>query len=394
MKCTYMLRGVLGGALTLTLGLAALAPAALASPAAKHTVTYKFTTTKLLWTGSQTIIVATDAHGDLEYFSKAAGSTTWHEQVVAKAKNGVSYSKPAIAWNGHIFIAAVNKAGALVYFVRSGGAWREHVLAQADLGGRLPWQAPSVTSTPGGGLLVTDGNDGGTFGVLQSWDLAPGASQWNELLVSSGNFGASSAGTITARFSLNGTLGLVTTSAGGTVYFWWEYLNAPTWRKETIASPGSQGKFSTGAITSTASNIVVSAPTASGAVDSWYQSDGGTTWTQQSVTGAGHPGSHLAISWFAQTGMQAGKTVTHTYGVIAGIGRGGQLDLWWQLEFAVWHEGTIAKAGKQAAYGSPGISVNGSDVIVTAVNTKSGNLMFWYQPYGASAWHMQVVAKG
>jgi hypothetical protein len=384
-----MLRGVAGGALTLTLGLTALsAPAAWASPSVQHPVTYKFAVSKLAWTGSRAVIAATDTHGDLYYFWEASGSAKWHEQVVAKARNGVSYGKPAIAWTGHsVFIAAVNQAGALVYFLpHAGGTWSYHLLSSADLAGRLKWQAPSVTSIPGGGLLMTDGNGGG---VLNSWELAPGASQWTELAVAFGTFGASSV-TICPN-GQHGYLGLVTAAAGGTVYFWWEYLDSPTWRLETIASPVLGVGFTSASITATNSTLLVTAATTNGLFVLWSQPIGGSGWSQQTVTSAGNRSGHPVISWFEMTI----RLREFGYDVMAGIGPRGQLGFWWQpAGGSSWYPETIAKAGKQAVYASPSISVSGKAVIVAAVNTKSGNLMFWYQLYGATPWHTQLVAKG
>jgi hypothetical protein len=387
MKRARMLRAAIGGALTSTLGLALLAPATGAGAAVKHPLTYKFTISELAWTGSSTAIAATNTHGDLYYFAEASGSTMWHAQVVAKARAGVSYSKPAIAWNGStVYIAAVNKAGALVYFVRSGGAWRSYVQSPAGPG-RLTWQTPAITSLPGGGLLMTDGNGA----RLESWLLPSGATQWDELLVSDGRYGASSV--TTSYDGASGYVGVVTAATGGTVYLWQEYLNALTWRKDTVAAPGSQGSFGSAAVTANGGGIVVAAPASSGAVDSWYPTlaIGGTAWTKQTVTTAADPASHPAISSFER--LDRGR---HTIDVIAATGRGGQLDFWYQVGTGTWFAETIAKAGQQAAYGSPTISVNGSAVIVTAVNTKSGNVMFWYQNYAASAsqWHTQLVAKG
>jgi hypothetical protein len=84
----------------------------------------------------------------------------------------------------------------------------------------------------------------------------------------------------------------------------------------------------------------------------------------------------------------------NVYDLIAAIGKGSQLDLWWQLALGTWHPETIAKASKQAAYGSPSISLNANYALVSAINTKNGNLMFWYQAFDTKPWHAELVAKG
>jgi hypothetical protein len=48
----------------------------------------------------------------------------------------------------------------------------------------------------------------------------------------------------------------------------------------------------------------------------------------------------------------------------------------------------------QALYATPGITVTSSSAVITAINAKPGNVMYWYQPFGASPWTQQLVAKG
>jgi hypothetical protein len=386
MTSARMLRGIVGGALTLTLGLAAIsAPAAWAKPA-KHPVTYKFTASKLAWTGSGTVIAATDAHGDLYYFSQSSGSTTWHEQVVAKARNGLSFSKPAIAWTGSsVFIAAVNQHGDLVYFVHTDGTWRYHLVPQADVDGLPPWQAPSVASVPGGGVLLSDGNDRGAAGLLAAWVVSPSGINWTARPVDFGNFGASSASAYSEESS--GPVGQIMATVGGTIYFCQRAIYSSVgWYCETI---GSVGSFGSGAVTATDSDIVVTAPVTTGGLDSWYEPVGGSVWTEQTVSS--HPAADPAIAWFEQLGLHYH---VNTYDLIAASGRGGQLDFWWQVDSGNWDPETIARASKQAAYGSPSMTVTGASVIVTATNTKNGSLVFWSQAFGATPWRMELVAKG
>jgi hypothetical protein len=384
-----MTRGIVGGALTLTLGLAAIsASAAWASPAVKHPVTYKFAVSQVVSAGSVSAIAATDTHGDLYYFSQPFGSSKWHEQVVAKASKVVSFGKPAIAWTGTgVFIAAVDQHGDLVYFVHSAGTWHYHVLSYAPLAGELRWQAPSVFGIPGGGVLVSDGN-AGALGALDSWELLPGASQWTEANVAYGNYGASSA---TVSESTGENLEFITATSGGTVYFWDKLVGGAQWSpQETVAAAGPGISYGSGAVTGTNIDDMVTAPTTTGALDAWYDGDD-VNWTEQVVTGSGQSAAHPAIVRFQEVGL---RYHTYTYDLIAAVGKGGQLDFWWQLNFGSWTPETIAKAGKQASYTSPSMSFTGTAAIVTATNAKNGNLMFWYQGYGSRQWHTELVAKG
>ncbi len=59
-----------------------------------------------------------------------------------------------------------------------------------------------------------------------------------------------------------------------------------------------------------------------------------------------------------------------------------------------WNPETIAKKGTTAVYANPGIAVSSTSVLVTAINTKPGDVMFWHQGLGTNPWYKQVVAKG
>ena len=72
--------------------LAVAAPAAQASarPAAGSATTYPYTFSRIAWTGSDQVIAAIDNHGGLYYFWQAAGTTTWHKQLVASGGAGAA----------------------------------------------------------------------------------------------------------------------------------------------------------------------------------------------------------------------------------------------------------------------------------------------------------------
>lgn len=389
MMSARMLRGAVGGALMLAVGLSAPSvPATLASPAAKHAVTYKYTLSLITWTGARSGVAATDAHGDLYYFWEASGSAKWHKQSVAKGKPGLSFSKPAIAWTGAtVIIVAQDTAGTLLYFVPgAGGTWRRAEVT--SLVGN--WKAPEVTGTPGGGALVTART---ATGKLYSFELTPGSGSVNAGLLSYGVSGGSSV--TTCYGGRAGYLGLVTATIGGTLYFWWENLGVDNWTEETIAEPALGQQFTSASIAVSGSSILVTAYNSRGAVDFFSQPIGGATWQQEQVTGgSGHPYAHPEIAWTGVVGRGPGFKPL-SYDVITATGRGGQLDFWWAEDgSATWHAETIAKAGKQAAYADPSITVSAKSVILTAINGKPGNVIFWYQHFEATAWHEQLVAKG
>lgn len=174
-----MVRSAVAGLIALLLALmAVVAPAAQASPASPRAglgaVSYKFTLSKIAFTGSHIVIAATDSHGDLYFFWKRQGTSTWHKQLVARGGHGKSVSKPSIAWTGHaLLIVALDKAGDLVSYTQHSGksAWKYQRVAKAH-GGHF--KAPSLSVAGNGAVLIGTG----TAARLLSFARAPGGSSW------------------------------------------------------------------------------------------------------------------------------------------------------------------------------------------------------------------------
>jgi hypothetical protein len=306
---------------------------------------------------------------------------------VAKGGNGFAYSKPSIAWTGHaVAIAALDASGDLVYFSLNSGAtkWSYTLLATSSSG---KFQAPAVTAAADGTVLISAGN---TAGQLDSFTLAPGATSWTGKTVAAGLFGPSSVTTVPVN-TATPALGLVTASSGGTLYFWWEFLSSPGWNQETLASPGAGGSYTGGSVAVSASNVLVTAATTTGAVDFFTQPIGGTGWTQQTVATTGGPYTSPQVAW---TGFVNGTS--DSYDVITAASHAGALDYWWVADGSGlgWTPETIAAHGTSAVYANPGIAITASSVAITAINTKPGNVMSWYQPFGTNPWHQELVAAG
>jgi hypothetical protein len=391
-----LLRSAAVSAAALSLGVLALAaPAAQANqrpatreqvrapvPTAKtapSAITYKYTFSRVAWTGSVEVIAATDAHGDLYYFWQASGSTTWHRQLVASG----GYSKPCITWTGQdVAIAALDSSGDLFYFTQpgSGTTWASQLVATASSG---KYQAPSVTVSPGGQVLISAGN---SSGELVSFTLNPGSTSWSEQTVAFGRFGPSSVATAESA------LGLITASSGGTLYFWYESLAFPGWSPgQTVASPGSGGSYTGGSIAASNAYIVIAAATTTGAVDAFTQLIGGTGWTAQPVSASGGPYASPQVAW---TGLVNGTS--NSYDVITAANKAGTLDYWWTPDGATtaWNSETVAANGQQAVYAHPGIAATGSSVVITAINTRPGSVTYFYQPFQTNSWNKETVAKG
>jgi hypothetical protein len=387
----------MGGLLALTLGVMAwTAPVASASPAsaggpagtAKHEAAprYKYSWSSIAWTGSHAVIAGTDAHGDLYYFWLAG--TTWRSQKVAKGKRGVAYGKPAIAWTGHtVVIVAVSESGGLVYFARhaSNSGWSSRLLSQVA---HREYQAPSVAGIPGGGVLVSAAN---SAGELMSFELEPGSARWTTTRLADGTFGRPSVVVGYNSMTL-AYLGLITSTSGGTLYFWWEPLAEPGWSQETIASLAPGGSYTGASIAVTADDVLVTAAATTGAVDVWSQEIGSPGWSspQAVAAGGGSRYSSPAIAW---TGPVSGGI---SYDVITATNSRGELDYWWEADGTTdrWSPQEIAAASAQSAYLRPGITVSATSVIITAVNTKTGDVWYWHQAFQTNGWQKQRVARG
>ena len=332
------------------------------------------------------MIAATDSHGDLYYFWQTAGTTTWHKQLVASATSTLAYSKPSITATGTtVYIAAVDTAGDLYYFTKTGTAkWHGLLLSTAGSPGK--YQAPSITTGDGYVLISADN----TSGQLVNFTLAPGSTSWAEQTVATGLFGPPSVTTVFDSLDSE-YLGLLTASSGGTLYFWYEFLAAPGWNQQTVASPGTSGSYTGGSVTASSADIVIAAATTTGAVDAFTQPIGASGWTAQTVSTSGGPYTSPQAAW---TGPLSGTSIS--YDVITAANNAGGLHYWWVQDGSggSWNPETIAANGTSAVYANPGIAITSTSVVITAINTKPGNVMYWSQAFGTTPWNKELVATG
>jgi len=389
-------RSVAAGLSALAIGLMAwvAVPAAQAAgrPAAQTAQTaraalaakYKYTFSKITFTGTRLGIAAADSHGDLYYFWQKAGTTKWHKQLVGAGGRGQAYSKPSIAWIGStVVIVALDHAGDLVAYTQHSASWKRKVVARAS---GHKFQAPSVAADPYGPVLIAAARNG----QLVSFELEPGHSNWTRQTAGYGTFGSPSIlicyDSLISRF-----LAVITATSGGALDAWWERLDNVGWHQETVATPGPSGSYAGATLTATTSELMITAATTGGTVDTWSQSIGGSGWSEQTVaTAGGSRYSHPAIAW---TGPVGGGSVS--YFVITATSQTGKLAYWWEQDgLTSWNPETVASAGKHAVYANPAIWITGNSVIITAVNTKPGDVYFWHQKFTTTPWHKQLVAAG
>jgi hypothetical protein len=396
MSRSRMPMGATAGLTALVLGLAIWAvPAAQASQhgaaavkgAVLPQVTGKYTFSRIAWTGSRKVVAAIDSHHDLYSFWEASSSGTWHKQLVAKGRSSSGYSSPSITWTGHaVAIAALDASGDLLYFTEHSGSttWSHKTVAKAH---GHPYEAPSVTTAGDGTILISAGNK---TKELDSFTLAPNSSTWVEQGVAGpGNFGPTS---ITTCYDskVHAYLGLITASFDTAQYFWWENLDSPGWNQQVLELSEGRG-FTGGSIAATDGDLLVTAANA-GSIYFWSQPIGGSTWNNQTIASAGGGSSYTSpvVTW---TGPVLGGP--DSYDVVTAVTRKGTLDYWWTLDGgSTWTREVVAKSGRLASYADPAIVVNAKSVNITAINTKPGDVMFWFQPFDTNPWHRQTVGKG
>jgi hypothetical protein len=233
------------GLVALAFGLVAwTAPAAHAAqrPAGARVasaILYKYTFSRIAWTGADAVIAAADSHGDLYYFWQASGTASWHKQLVAAATSHRAYSKPSpiAQMNGTLYFAAVDGAGDLYAFTKTGTTpWSQVLLGS---GGASKYQAPSAT-TGDANVVISASTTGGD--LVTFTHFVYGGTTWTEQTAAAGLFGPSSVTTCC------GTEAFITAASGGSLYFWWENLAAPGWNQETVAAAGAGGSYTGGSV--------------------------------------------------------------------------------------------------------------------------------------------------
>lgn len=384
--------GAVGALLALMTGLSAWALPARAIQDA--TTSYPYNFSKIAWAGSAAVIAATDSHGDLYYFWEPSGTTTWHKQLVAAGGNGARYTQPSITGTGQLVaIAAIDSGGDLVYFAKQPASttWARQTVATAASAGGYAYEDPSITVGSTGIVLIGVDN---SLGELLSFTFAPGQTKWREAHVAYGIFSAPSVAT---AFQEQGApwIAFITAASGGTLYIWFQDLGGLGWDgPQILASPGPAGSYRSASVAAGNGVVLVTAAETSGAVGFWSQSIGASTWSQQTVAaGSGHV-SYASPAIAVTPTMGVGLRV-HSYDVITATDQSGNLDFWWEVTGGtVWTPERVAAAGVPASYATPGISVSPAAVIITAINRKPGNVLYWDQPYGTTPWHEQLVAKG
>jgi hypothetical protein len=189
----------------------------------------------IAWTGSSVVIAdSCDGNSGLCYYWQAAGSATWHRQVVAPG----SPAFPSIAWTGSaVVIVALEQSKPATGANDDVAAWwqtattttwsREQVSPPAE------FSFPAVAAT-GSSVVVASAEQNINAQYLDDW--------WHDATANTGWTRQRPAGTaqwsgVTGPHSLAyaaASVVMTTTDACGDLDYWWQRVGTTPWQKQQV----------------------------------------------------------------------------------------------------------------------------------------------------------------
>jgi hypothetical protein len=291
----------------------------------------------IAWTGSSVVIAAVGNNGYLYYFWQAAGSTVWHQETVSTGNFLAQYgdSVPSIAWSGSsvLITAASQNGNNLYYWWQAAGTstWHQELVNNGyNLNPHIVWagnKAEIVTATLGSigynYYWQADGSPSwnsyyldGQNTPLESWylniaaagdsavmaapnlDIAPNGENDADLwLGTQPSVGAWSFddldnstelvwGTTPAIVWNGSSADMAAPSLDGNLYYWF-WVNIPslglqTWLRLTVAQPPGPGtSFGDAAMTLAGGTPVIADAATNGILYVFRQDASG--WSQQAI---------------------------------------------------------------------------------------------------------------
>jgi hypothetical protein len=337
----------------------------------------------LAWTGSSTIATMFGGSDlqNLLFWWQAAGTTQWNPETVS-AGDYSQYGWPAIAATSTgAVIAAVDGGGNLNFWWQTAGTkpWHQQSVASGLFAGQ-----PAAIAWTGTGVVIAALDTSNN--VLFWWQTA-GTTQWHPQTVALAgvqtepNQPAPNYVTPVAIAATDSFVGITAPDSNGNLNYWQQALGTTPWNHTVVLGTS----YSNSDIASTGSSIVITAVDDSGNLYYWGQDvfgylDGGLVQAQQGNVVSRQP----KIAW------------ANGSPVILCVNSLGHLDCWRlpsNPTSQYWNKQVVATAGGQGGYTFPAIASTGKAVIVTAINTSSGNLDFWSEPAGSGNWPKEVVGS-
>jgi hypothetical protein len=331
------------------------------------------------WTGRAVVVVAIDASGDIDYFRQRAGTSRWHEQLVASG----DYEGAVIASTGKsVVIAALAvSTGAVDYWWQATGSstWHPEVVATSGfdspsfegLCGCDP--APSIAWTGTAVILAAAATDG----HLYYWWQQADTTAWNEEQPPS--VGACCANKQPSMAWTGSRVVISTNDGDGFLSYWWQKADTTAWHEEF---PSGSLVASSNAIASTGKSVSIASIavyTKSGIhqLALLQQQDHRTKWSNKKVDRTiSLDYQPAAIGW-------TGSSV-----VLTAIGFNGSLYFWQQDRGETWTREHVAIGVRRNGDPGPAIAAAGHLVVIVTVG-RSGRLDYWWHKDGTTTWHKE-----
>jgi hypothetical protein len=239
----------------------------------------------IAWSGSSVLLTAAASNGYLCYWWQAAGTTTWHQELVTSPFLGPGWNAaPQLVWTGSdVEIAVAIETGSFPvvasYWQAEGSpTWNAGTSRFGDVtypslmyaDGQLIWASIEGPS-PDTYLRVGDAS------ITDAWSQ-------NEV---DGTTELSLADYQAPALAFDGSNPVMAaTGADGNLYYW-SYLDIPgfglqEWIRSTVATPQAGISFGAPAMTYANGSPVIADTMSDGVLAVWTLSD--NTWVQQDIT--------------------------------------------------------------------------------------------------------------
>jgi hypothetical protein len=317
----------------------------------------------VVWTGSLLATTSVTSNGDdLLYWWQADGTSTWHEQTVAKNNPNSGtlerFSTPSITWTGTYVVIVADEYS---NFEGMGG-----------YGLTTYWQKAGTTKWTAefSGLGSNSGIDGDASGAQPFVSPQIAWTGSNVVIADVGAVGTQTSGT----------------PLPDDLYFWWQDSSG-NFHQETVPSTSSTASLSQAVLTATSDAVVIVAIRNGEDLLSWYQSFGAKNWVPNGIAGGdgGDAFSSPSVAWTGSSVVVAATVVGNNPSVKY---------LWQSAPGTSWRGQFLPvppTTPDPSWAGSTAIAWTGSNVDVTAVDSHNNALDFWWLSPGTTTWNPEIV---
>jgi hypothetical protein len=342
----------------------------------------------IAWNGSTTVVTATDAFGNLDYWYQPGGATGWTKQVVASASSGTSYYDAEITASptGVLITAVEYYTGSIDFWWEADGTttWYQETVAS---GGQAGYFGNPSIAWSGAGVYIAATDK---YGNAELWYAASGTATWTEQVVQRSYDGSYYE---YASVAWDGYSSQPVVSAddrtSGNIYAWTP-TSSGIWQTQQVqAALTPTDTLSHADITEVAGGMAIT----------YTESVGNLQYLAEGTEASSWSGGTVA-SWFPDNDAYNDPSMAWTGDgemIVANDAPTGDLDAWIGdgASGNAFQEQLIAPGpsdGGADYYGEASVAWTGTDEVVVASQTNTGHLAFWWHPTGSSAWYQEIIA--